>query len=140
MSDEDKKEKLVNPFRTVFNRMLETFAEHQWKQLLRSWCLAMRDEQDARMRVVLELAVELDRIKKVSNFGTAYHERIIAEIIQGDWRGAAETDRLMLAHDEPDAPEHNERYRQLWETFRAILMSACAEAKRREAGEPSEGN
>lgn len=139
MSDD----KLRNPFREVFDRMLGTFAEHQWEALCRSYVLAMRPERKARLRAIMELSVELDRIKKVSIFGTGFHEQIIEEIIQGDWKQAAETNRLMLDPEsatdhQPGWEEHNERYRKLWEGFRAIVMMACAEAAKRASGEMGE--
>jgi hypothetical protein len=121
---------LKDPFRSVIDRMMSTFAEHQWEMLLRSYCLAMRDEQKARLRTVLELAVELDTIKKTSNFGTAFHEQCIEAIIKGDWKDAAQVNRWL---GDPESGD-NERFLALWEKFRAIVTAACAEAAKREKG------
>ena len=131
MSDDDKKEKLLNPFRTVFNRMLATFAEYQWASLLRSYFLAMRPERKARLHAIMELSCELAKIKAESIQATAFGEMVIEAIIEGDWKRAAEINGDLTFKD------HGERcayYEKLWENFRAIAIAACAEAAKREKG------
>lgn len=122
-----------DPFRKLIDRMQATFAEHQWKALLRSYVLAMRDERKARLAAIIELSVELERIRKESIYGTAFHEQVIEAIIEGDWEEAARIDALLLKPGSIDAAS-DEGYRKLWENFRAIVLAACADAARRAAG------
>ena len=122
----------------TFLRMLD---EERVKALRRSYFLAMRDERKGRLEAIMELSVELTEIKKVTMQASAFGEATIEEIIEGDWERAAETVRLMLnfppsSHD----PTYHVRMNQVYEKFRAIFMAAHAEAKRREAGQPSGGN
>lgn len=126
-------DKTRNPFMAAFDRVLGMVEESQVKKLLSSYCMAMRPERRARMRHILELAVELDKIKQKSVFGTAFHEQCIEAIIEGDWEEVARTNAFLA---EPGCmPEHREEYVKLWENFRTLVMAACAEAKLRQAGQ-----
>lgn len=127
----------VQPFRKLFNRMLGTFAEHQWAALLRSYVLAMKPERKARLSTIVALSVELERIKAESIYATSLHEQVIEAIIQGDWKEVAEVN-AMLAEPHGIDEEYNARYRRLWEGFRAVTLAACADAARREAGQDVE--
>lgn len=131
MSDD----KLKNPFRSLFNRMMETFAEYQWQALLRSYFLAMRPERKARLHAIMELSVELAKIKAESIQATAFGEQVIECIIEGDWKHAAEVNGYLTFED---YGERSAYYQKLWENFRTIVMAACAEAKLREAGRTTE--
>lgn len=127
-----------DPFKSAFDRMMSMVEEHQVEMLSRSYCLAMRPERKARLRAIIELSVELEKIRAVSIQATGMHESIIESIIEGDWKRAAETDRLTLAEPKSYHPEQAEVYRKLWENFRTILMAAVAEAARRESGQTTE--
>lgn len=128
--------KLTNPFRRLMNRMMETFAEHQWRALLRSYVLAMRPERRARLQAVMELSVELAKIKAESIHATAFHEQLIEAIIEGDWKEVAKINGWLGEWGSEDRGQRE----KLWENFRAIAMSACADAARRETGAESEDN
>lgn len=128
---------LPNPFRKVLTRMMETFAEHQWEALCRSYVQVDREERRGRLRAILELAVELDKIRAVSIFGTAFHESLIESVIEGDWKQVAEI-HSWLGNPMTGNPEQNAKYESLWETFRAIVLSASAEAAKRQSGEKVE--
>lgn len=131
-------EKLPNPFHKLFARMMDTFAEYQWKALLRSHFLAEPEEKKARLAAIRELSVELAKIEAVSIQSTRFGARVIECIVEGNWKEAEEYNSD-LAFDEFPEPDRT-FYAQLWEKFRAITMAACAEAKRREAGQASPGN
>jgi hypothetical protein len=128
---------LPNPFRKVMERMMGTFAEHQWEALCRSYVQASREERKGRLRAILELAVELDKIRAVSIFRTSFHESAIESIIEGDWKQVAEI-HSWLGSPETGSPELDAKFVSLWETFRAIVLSASAEAARRQSGEKVE--
>jgi hypothetical protein len=132
MSDE----KIPSPYRKLLSRMMDTFAEHQWDSLLRSYYLAMRPERKARLAAVIELSVELVKIRAVSINSTAFHEQIIEAIIEGNWKDAAQVNGWLGDREAGDP--NAEMYLKLWENFRAITLSACAAAERRAANPGSE--
>lgn len=110
--------------------------EHQVKKLLTSYALAMRPERKARLRAVIELSCELEKIRAKSIFGTANHEQIIEAIIEGDW---AEVEKINGWLREPHSlPEHRDEYLTLWETYHAMVMAHVAEAKKRLTGQTTE--
>lgn len=122
-----------NPFMAAFARVTEMVEEHQVKKLLWSYCMAMRPERRARLRAIIELSVELDKIKQKSVFGTAFHEQCIEAIVEGDWEEVEQTNAFLA---EPGCfPEQRAEYVALWENFLAMVMAACAEAKRRQTGQ-----
>jgi len=131
----DKDDKPVNPFSKMFNRMLGTFAEHQWERLLRSYFLQARPERKARLDTIMELSVELDVIQKQEIFATAFGWSAIEAVIEGDWKAAREhVDWLSFREEGPDIQA---RYGPLWEKFRATLLAASAAAEARAKEDPT---
>jgi hypothetical protein len=108
------------------------FPEPQRRAVLRCYALADRDERKARLRTVLALASELEKIRAVSVFGTLLHEQTIEAVIEGDWRAAAEINGW-LGESERELPH----CAKAWEGFRAVVLAACAAAAEREAGRAS---
>jgi hypothetical protein len=106
--------------------------DRQVKALLSSYCLAERPERKARLSTVIELAVELERIKKVSIFATAFHEQAIEAVIEGDWEEAMRINADLNTFCDHDAQA--EFYRALWEGFRATVLAACDAASKRALG------
>lgn len=126
------------PFPKLFERMMDTFHEYQWEKVLASWFNQDRKEKKARLHAVMDLSVELVKIKQVSIFATMHGEAVIEEIIEGDWKAAERWAADMdFASEGPDIAA---TYAPLWEPFRATLLAYCAEAKRRAAGEAESGN
>ena len=126
---------------SFIDKLMTMFDEHRLKAVLRSYTLVMRDERKARLETVMELSVELAEIKKVTIQSSAFAESTIESVIEGDWDQAAKTVDLMLTfRDERHDPAFASRMNGLYEKFRAIVVAACGEAKRREAGQPSENN
>lgn len=128
----------TNPFKKTFDRMLETFAEYQWKSILRSYCLVMRDERKARLHAVMELSVELEKIKKESIFSTGLAEGAMESVIEGDWMKASEYIEYFMFPDHCE--ETKIKHIPLWANFRLILQTACTEARHRETTMKSPGN
>jgi hypothetical protein len=130
----DKDDKPVNPFQKMFNRMLGTFAEHQWERLLKSYFLQMRPERTARLDTVIELSVELEAVRKQSIFATGFGRSAIEAVIEGDWKSAREhVDWLSFREEGPDIQA---KYGPLWERFRATLLAATAAAEARAKEDP----
>jgi sugar phosphate isomerase/epimerase len=111
----------------LLEKFRERFGEHQLERFAESWFQQSQDERRARRRVVIELAVALDAIRKVSGFATGLGEAAIESVIEGDWRAVDEwaTD-FTFAHERD---ELRDRYAPLWAPFVAILR---AELRRRD--------
>jgi len=126
-----------SPFRKVFRRMMGTFAEHQWKSILASYCLQPPAEKKARLRAVVELSVELTEIKKTRRFGTALADSAIEAVIEGDWKKARMCISWFSFTDESEELRREEAPH--WEKFRAILLAVCDGAEQRMVGVESPG-
>jgi hypothetical protein len=121
-------------FARVFKRMLDAYGEHQKLIVLRSYGLASREERDVRLRAIIELSVELERIKAVNPFGTRIAESVIQAIIEGDWKYAATlSEDITSFRDELWAAE----LVSLWTNFRAITVAACAAGRLRQEESPT---
>jgi len=128
------------------DKLFEKYGEWRMKQVSLSWCLASPEERTLRLRTVMALSVELDRIKRINMFSTALGENCIEEVIQGNWSHAAEfIEHFTFEEEEPrrhsnDLPV-DEDVRKLWEPFVILLRAACAEEVRIERsdmkGQPS---
>lgn len=125
------------PFRKVFRRMLGTFAEHQWKQILASYCLQPPEEKKARRRAIIDLSLELEEIKKTGNFSVGIGELAIEAVIEGDWKHARNYISWLSFTEE--SVELREREAPRWEKFRAVLLVACDGAEQRMSGDESPG-
>ena len=133
MNDDDKKA-VRKKISDVFSGMLDSFAEHQHERLRRSYCIAAPEDRRHRLRTIIALSAELERIKKTSSYATSIGERTIEAIIEGDWKYAEDalSDAVM--------PEDAETHTALWESFIAIGKTAVAESKRLAPGVRPEGN
>lgn len=106
------------------DKLYAMYGEFRMKQVSRSWCLASREESKLRLRTVMALSVELDRIKRVSIFSTGLAEGAIEAVIEGDWKRAAEWGSDLTFADDSIAKES---HGALWEPFVILLRAACAE-------------
>jgi urease accessory protein UreF len=84
------------------------------------------------------LSVELEEIKKVNKFSTAFGEQAIEAVIQGDWRELEEVANFLTFSTEN--PEIRDQFSPLWDKFRTLALTACAEEKRRVPGQGSEAH
>jgi hypothetical protein len=113
------------------------FAQHLAERFARSWFSAMRPERRARMRVITQLIVELENIRKVSDFATGIGEGLIEDVIEGNWQ---DVDRCAGDLEFKDDSARRARYAPLWATFVMIARAACAQARERAAGREPAGN
>jgi len=134
MSDDDDKKVVRKKISDVFTGMLDAFAAHQHERLRRSFCIAEPMDRRHRLRTIVALSAELEKIRKVSIQATAVGERVIEAVIEGDWKDAEESlgDLVM--------PETGEAHAKLWEGFIAIGKTAIAESRRLAPGVRPEGN
>jgi hypothetical protein len=112
---------------------MSLYSKRMAEQLASSWHMSDRDECRARMKVILELAVELDRIKKINRFAIRSGESLIEHVILGDWvvvRRMAGDD-LRFAYEERSLCAE---IAPLWATFVALAEKACDDADARKRG------
>ncbi len=109
-------------------KLMGMFYEHELKRIQLAWCLASKAERDLRLRAVIQLSVELDKIKQVDIFATRLGESVIEDIIQGSWDMAKSSVKDWTFHDE--SPSVREKYAPLWEAFRVTIEAMCAEHER----------
>jgi hypothetical protein len=114
---------------SISEKLVVMFEERLLEQILRSWCLADKETRKHRLRTVIELTLELEKIKKVSLFSTAFGEMAIEAVIQGDWQELKEIINFQDFRTE-DA-KIREEFAPLWENFRVIAQTAIAEEQRR---------
>lgn len=118
----------VNDFSDFLKKLNGMFVNFTEQQVLRSWCLQPRDERKARLRAVIELSVELARIRAIDAFATAIGESVIEDVIQGDWDRAEEGAEFFLFNGEGE--ELRAKYGLLWTNFVTLVRTFCAEHKR----------
>lgn len=103
--------------------------ERRVRKLYNAYCLVDRAEQRARLNTIMELSVELQKIKEKDSFSTRMGETPIESILEGEWDYAA----TYVSHFtfESEGPEVAAKYGPLWERYRTVLHTAVVEARRR---------
>lgn len=117
-------------------KLAKAYEEHLLQMVQESWCLQDKPTRKHRLTTVIALSVELDAIKRVNIFSTACGEQVIEAVIQGDWREVEEMVEYLTFSTE--CSEIQEKYCPLWEKFRTLALTACAEEKRRVPGQQVE--
>ena len=118
-------------------KLLDHYGEWQFVQISRCYFIASREEQQMRLRTIMELSVLLDGIKKKDIFSTGLGEGAIEAVIQGDWKHAVSYADMLTFED--DGSEIREKYEPIWREFVLTLRAACAFGMRNpnEQGIPS---
>jgi len=123
---------------SITEKLARVYEEHLLQMFQAAWCLQDKPTRKHRLTTVMDLSVELDAIKKVDIFSTAFGEQVIEAVIQGDWREAEEVVGYLTFDTERS--ELREKYDSLWEKFRTLALTACAEEKRRVPGQRMEAH
>jgi hypothetical protein len=123
---------------SITEKLVKVYEDHLLQMFQAAWCLQDKPTRKHRLATVIALSVELDAIKKVDIFSTAWGEQIIEAVIQGDWREVEEV--VAYVTFDTERAELRERYNPLWERFRALALTACAEEHRRVPGQRMEAH
>lgn len=120
----------MNRITAVLAEILRNATE---SKLRASFCIASHAERKGRLRAVIGLSAELERIRAESDFATGLAEQVIEDIIEGDWRAAHElgTHFRFMGEDARLRDEEAPR----WRKFVEIVSSECALAEKRARGE-----
>ena len=122
---------------SISDKLMAMFEERQLEEIQNSWCLADKAARKHRLKTLIALVLELEEIKKVSIFSTAFGEMAIEAVIQGDWRELEEV--VGYQTFKAESKEIQDQFAPLWEKFRAIAETAIAEERRR-GGKASEAH
>ena len=120
------KEDLLAPG-AMERKLTELYGEHMLAKFAASWCRQRRDERAARLRVVIALAVELEKIRAVSVYATGFGEAAIEAVIEGDWYMVANWTAHLTFNDDENH-DRRAKYARLWAPVVEILR---VELKRR---------
>jgi hypothetical protein len=123
---------------SITEKLAKVYEEHLLQMFQASWCLQDKPTRKHRLATTMALSIELDAIRKVSIFSAAFGEQTIEAVIQGDWREVEELVGFMTFDTE--SPDLREKYNPLWENFRTLALTACAEEKRRVPGQRMEAH
>lgn len=113
----------------------DAFDKAALRRLEQCFYLADHDERKARVRAVIALSAELERIRSVDIFSTGLGESLIEDVIEGEWRGVADLAEHFTFQSE--SQECRDRYAPLWAKFvdTARMETRMAEARLR-GGQP----
>lgn len=106
----------------IFKRLEERFDEFYEEAFKRSWFAANRPERKHRIKYVLQLSAELERIKAQSIQATLIGQAAIEDLIEGNYR------EMIVLHDDLSFADEDEEFREkyvpLWIRFRELLQEA----------------
>jgi hypothetical protein len=112
----------VTELSNIFDKLEERFDEFYKEAFERSWFAANRPERKHRIKYVLQLSAELERIKAQSIQATLLGQAAIEDLIEGNYR------EMIVLHDDlsfaDEDEEFRDRYVQLWTRFRELLQEA----------------
>ncbi len=97
------------------------------EKLTTAWCLQSREEQRRRLRAVIQLSIELDRIHVTTNFATRLAELAIESVIEGDWKMVEEWADHFTFGDESD--DLRQTSAPTFAVFRELLLQAIRTEK-----------
>lgn len=67
-------------------KIMDLLREHTFERICESWFNQQRDERKRRLHFVMELSIELAKIKEKMTFSTGLAELGIESVIEGDWK------------------------------------------------------
>lgn len=114
----------------AIHQMFLRVGEHRLKAFMGSWFMAEKDERRKRLALVMELSVELERIREHSIFATGTAVAAIEAVIEGDLAGMKIWAESFSFEEEGE--DIRTRYAPLWRSFRETLEAACVIAEARD--------
>lgn len=108
-------------------RLLETlranYTDWELERIDRSWAIQPKPTRKRRLEAIIQLSIELGKIREIDIFGTAFGEEVIEELIEGDLEDARGCAGLMDFSGEND--ELRARYVPIWAKFQAMALAAA---------------
>jgi hypothetical protein len=100
---------------------------HDAEKLAASWTLQPTEERKRRRRTIIQLSIELGRLREVTEFSTGLAELAIEAVIEGDWKMVTEWAEHFTFDEERD--ELRQRYAPAFAVFRELLLQALRAQK-----------
>jgi len=97
------------------------------EKLAASWHLQPKEEKRRRLNAVMQLSVELDRVRVVTTFSTRLAELAIEAVIEGDWKSVEDWADMFAFTDEHE--DLREKYAPIYATFRELLLQVLRAGK-----------
>lgn len=121
----------------------EWLAARDLERIKNSYVTQSRTEQKRRREIVIKLAVEGSRIRKIDRFGSAVLKSAVEDVMEGNWEEVQQDiewcffRHVFLPSREEDVEamepeavrkcrEKGQHYAKLWEPFRKLLELAYA--------------
>ena len=111
--------------RDLKEMLVDILQAHTAERIYESWFNQQRDERKRRLHFVMELSIELAKIKEQMTFATGLAELGIESVIEGDWNMVKEWADHFTFNDERDEirlssaevyARFSELLQQCWET------------------------
>jgi hypothetical protein len=120
----DRRARLVE---LLGSRMRDAVRRRTAEQVEASWVLQSPEEKKRRRRAIIELAIELGRIREVTQFSTLLAETAIEAVIEGDWKRVEEWAEHFTFVGESD--ELCDEYAPIFAVFTEMLRQAVRARK-----------
>ena len=120
----DRRERLVE---LLSAKTREALRRRLAEQVEASWVLQSPEEKRRRRHAVVELAIELGRIRDVTQFSTLLAEAAIEAVIEGDWKRVEEWADHFTFVGESD--ELRDRHAPIFAVFTEMLRQAVRAQK-----------
>jgi hypothetical protein len=103
-------------------RIMDLLREHTFERICESWFNQQRDERKRRLHFVMELSIELAKIKEHHNFATGLAELGIESVIEGDWKMVQEWAEHFTFTDEHEGTRAT--YASVYAHYTELLQQA----------------
>lgn len=97
------------------------------EKLAASWAIQPREERKRRLHAVMQLSVELVRIRETTEFSTRLAEMAIEAVIEGDWKMVEEwAEHFTFATEDAQL---RDRFASVFAVFHELLLQTLRTAK-----------
>ncbi len=120
MADDEKSHPEVQRF---LDTLREKYTDWELERVDRSWIIQPKETRKRRLEAIIQLSIELGKIREIDHFGTAFGGVVIEKLIEGDLEEARS-----FAGDmdfEGEGEELRARYVPIWAKFRNMALSAA---------------
>ena len=108
-------------------RFLDTlrgnYTDWQLERLDRSWTVQEKSTRKRRLEAIIQLSIELGKIREIDKFGTTFGAVVIEKLIEGDLKEARQYASDM--NFEGEGEELRDRYVPIWAKFKEMALAAA---------------
>lgn len=108
-------------------RFLDTlranYTDWELERVGRCWTMQTRETRKRRLEAIIQLSIELGKIREIDRFGTRFGGVVIEKLIEGDLEEAREAANCQTFEGESE--ELKARYVPIWAKFREMALAAA---------------